>query len=1113
MLALSDAFIKAASSASASPAFLVDLQVTDTENHKIISAPASGLNYPISVAEVSQVSGSLDILKRTMKINECSITVIDDDLIRSIFEAASREPKGRFIDVYIGFDGLQESDFAPYFRGILEELRPQPGQIELVCKNHAAVSIDAEAPGIGWHNKHPLQAIVELLQLAGVPDDKIAFPEFDPDSVVNGRYKNLVSSPGIEADINFSTLALAKTKGPLKGSYLSIISELSSMMHGACYTDEYGVVRFTAFDKDRSPSKHLTVDDYRNFQQQKTYDHLCNHLKIIQKEGDDLENNVQFHCHDSQADFAPPNESEFVRTVVQRFAYTGLKDYTETTIIDGSAILGSQSIDPSSPSRRGYEAISGLKLSPSDGAHDMTGVTSDDPIYLYVDGSIVECTGAQAYTASHRQKRVFDFNLDGSFKGHAYLPTNISVTGCTSGKFGTQPLDLDDYSLGGVGFARLDFIDCTAAVLWAEDYFKRFGHGCPTIKIETSLEHYDLQIGEFITLDEPGTFYFKHESGLNHLTVWEIVGKETHVTPSGTYISLSLAFVRRSSLTPLSIGSVGASIVKGQDLDGVGIIAQGDVVNKLHVIEGLDVLIKPGLEVEINIGKAFMGKWKGSNATPQSYPVEANKDNYIYFDPVSGGILSEVVDIGSPKPDDLGVLLSKVTTNGSGVDSVEDLREFASITGGKLLPGEGPLANLDAAGGFTGQIDIGQILNAPDFTGISASVAGLDQRVGTIEGDYATSGDIPDVSNFITNADLPDHSQFATTTALAAVSTVANGAIQSGQEQITAKDFHEKTSGLDDGLIPNPSFYQFDQNDYPTHWYTWNTNNEADPNDNSVINIVDGNSTRGRYSVHINGSRFPDGSSPHTPVLISKGCNVGYSDHLRIEVHCGATTPDTLNASWAVTVYYYYCLPDGSIYYTGANTGMNHTSDQFISGAATLGSGFQPRLLSLKIKPQGDQWWIDKATAAAAGNYPDALNYVGYPIEARFSFRQTNIVNDKYGFKVCYFNAHRVGNNVKDWDDSTIQYVADINTTAANAQNTADAAVVDAGMASNAAALASVAAANAQNTADAAAASHYALAELELRPADVPSGGWNDEIIVVCPTMLAGGGSGLIVYD
>jgi len=1164
VLGLSDAFIRAAETATANPIFLVDLQITATENHKIISAVSSSLDYPISVAEVSQVSGSLDIVSRKVKISECSVVVFDDDLVRSIFEESSREPKGRFVNVLIGFDDLDESDFAPYFRGILDELTPRPGHIELVLKNHSAIALDAKASGIGWYNKHPLQGISDILDVAGVPADAINVSELHPDAAQNEKYKNLVSSPGIE----FSTAASDdpaagkigyRSTGPINASYQSVIESLAGMMHGACFTDEYGVVRFLPYDHDKAPIKHLTANDYRNFQQTGTYGNLCNHLKFIQKEGDGLENFVEFECEESQNAFMSPSGEKLKRTLVQNFSYCGVTDYTTTALLEpgGVANLGSESYD--FDSRRTLEGISGLRIT---GSYPVThwntgGVSPDHPIYLLIDGSIIavkemQGTGSTSLNLAPGpdKKLVRNYSLGGVPQGMVYLPTTIRVTDTESGVLGTPEIEASDYFTGGVGIAQLSFIDVTAAVLWAEDYFKRFGHGCPTINIETSLDHYDLQIGDFITLDEAGEFYFDHKSGLSDSTVLEIVGKETHMTPSGAYISFKLAFVRRDGLPILTIAAGFGAGLEALSTEGQGIMAGQDIAMGAHVFDGLGVAASAGLSVEIEKGKALLGKFKGSNPDPVIYPLEAHKETYMYFDPASGGFMSHAVTIGAPEPTSLGVLLSKITTNGSGVDSVEDLREFASITGGKLLPGDGPLTNLDATGGFTGQIDIGQILNAPDFTGIGASVAGLDQRVGTIEGDYATSGDIPDVSGLATNTAL-SNVQTNLNGTISTVQTSLNGLISTNQTNINSNTnltnnvslvANEALAGSTHGLVSNPDFRLTNANGSPQTWNFWNSTfgSTFDYSDSSFY---------GQKSIHVNGTTH----ATSYPVPQSSRFPVYHGQRLK----CRAIIKPTFAGSrmWG-HVYFYRLAPDGTETYTG-RAHVWHNADAASTDWQIIENSFA-------VPAADDSWWTTVSSPAPTDQ----------PLIARIAWRQPygwpgnsgyGYNSGDYDFRISYLNCFHVGfaeedldtdlqnrldsiestadNALQDQSDaiknshldnyivsatnltsscadrlvpsghtgaSVLASVTAAATAASNAQNTADAAVVDAGMANNAAALASVAATNAQNTADAAAASHYALAELELRPADVPSGGWNDEVIIVCPTMFAmAGGSGV----
>jgi hypothetical protein len=94
--------------------------------------------------------------------------------------------------------------------------------------------------------------------------------------------------------------------------------------------------------------------------------------------------------------------------------------------------------------------------------------------------------------------------------------------------------------------------DITIPVALAQARLRRFGMGCPIAKIRTSMEHYDLQLGEFITLNSDVYLNFR-ANGAGTETVWEIISKEVKVLDDSTCIEWTIAWVRDSLafITPL----------------------------------------------------------------------------------------------------------------------------------------------------------------------------------------------------------------------------------------------------------------------------------------------------------------------------------------------------------------------------------------------------------------------------------------------------------------------------------------------------------------------------------------------------------------------------------
>jgi hypothetical protein len=115
----------------------------------------------------------------------------------------------------------------------------------------------------------------------------------------------------------------------------------------------------------------------------------------------------------------------------------------------------------------------------------------------------------------------------------------------TAGNFGGggDPADADPPNWFWVGIKATDV---TIAKEVNQQILNRFSSGAPIVEITTSLQHIDLQIGDFITMDND--IYLRYErNGTDAYTVFEIVRKEVALEGDSPRITFELCWVRQGS--------------------------------------------------------------------------------------------------------------------------------------------------------------------------------------------------------------------------------------------------------------------------------------------------------------------------------------------------------------------------------------------------------------------------------------------------------------------------------------------------------------------------------------------------------------------------------------
>lgn len=888
MRIISDAWLAAANKPNQKPIFLVSFDDSSGGELKFLSGTSSTLEYAPIVASVSPVAGGMDIISRKIKTGESSVVLVDDGSIRTMLDGVVL--KNRLCIIKIGFSDIAEEDFCPYFTGVVDEYTPTPGSIVVTVIEPVGLLQKAQVPPTGWHGRHPLVATRFLLTTAGIPESLIDLPSFDPanypaiDYIRCSAGVTVKKTSGHVVNEQGETVYQVEKRitGPINGTVRGLVRDLAMQCSGSVVVNEEGKLSFARFEKDTPSVDSWTTNDYRDFKQKSTVENLINKVIFdISSYHDgagsvvaDITTTMSISDNESQEKYATPGGSSFVVEEDFRWPYSAFCQFTPAP--NGDILLTHYSLGN----------FSGIGDSASTGLpEEHVELSSDRPLYILLGGQeIVKITAYTVRTYAQHHGKYSWTEADGSTTQQVVynpapltyqIPKSITaysgdvVRGCfgtpivaKAGSFGQiesgpRSYDPDDEPDGDHWYNPLDghvwitqddgtvvmdgervwteegiCFDVTSAVIFAQEFLERHADGCPEIEVETTLAKNAVEVGDLISIQEPGVFY-DGESGLGVLDIWEVTSKEIILEPSGSSIKWGLSKATTKVLTYTT------AINNSQHPELLNHVAVGDHSAFLHnptVHAGLGVTVVSGLNVEIAPGLASGGGLSSLIHEGMQVSLKPNTTTSIFYDVASDDIyLKAEGDEVSGDELNTSVHLLVAQTDEDSVTGLYDARNPAPVPGNILAAGSGPLANFTQLGEFTGTLEASQVLNLPGAQDVTA----LGGRVTTIENDYVLANQIPDVSGFITSAALPDHSQFASTTALAAVSTVAdaaipasNGAINNAlwladgvitREKIDSYAFHQHN------LVANPTFssnengYYSDGRgkDWPDNWSRW----------------------------------------------------------------------------------------------------------------------------------------------------------------------------------------------------------------------------------------------------------------------------------------------------
>lgn len=369
------------------PVYIVRLYTEDPPHeeegtNRFSFASQHGTGYPASLSGISEVATSYDVVTREAKRTSRTITFRSGDgVIRRL--VSTKNVKNKKVEVRLGFQGLDEGDFALLGTYTVREVLPSETAVELQCEDQFALDSDYETKKT-YLNLHPFEVVADLLQIA-VNNGNISSSAYDAAADLDPsleKYEPIAhfnvcrANIGNTEDFNTGDEYMTGTVGApddfatsdtcIEKRSISVLWR-DLMRLCQCYfgPDDTGVWRVKRFDRTAAKVDAWSRRDVRNVQQKSTFANLTNQfvfeaLKSItwglvpngSTETEETQEIGHFERNDltSQAAYAYPEAPRFVAP-----------QSIESIFLNGFGVVDHRTILPSPR----YSSVVPLPLDPT----------------------------------------------------------------------------------------------------------------------------------------------------------------------------------------------------------------------------------------------------------------------------------------------------------------------------------------------------------------------------------------------------------------------------------------------------------------------------------------------------------------------------------------------------------------------------------------------------------------------------------------------------------------------------------------------------------------------------------------------------------------------------
>lgn len=534
-ITLNDNFRDAYARESVKPVFLIRIRtgITNTEGvdqFSFVTGDKPLFGYSQTVSAVNPVASQIDIETRRFSLDDWRIDFLNSGYFRQLMidHRLARKP----LEIYRGEQSLDEADFILAARTVIKEIRTD-GKVISVRAFTAIGLLEEQKFQGSFVNQHPLECMEALLVAANVPTEMYDATTLDPS---DAAYSDISHFNVTRARINIPDLPQGENAITGEISTSTLMQELMDLLGGSFVPDSSQVYRFQLFDPAQGIERTLTNDDVRGVDQGQTFGNIANDWTIhsVRRSVDDEETWTRFQLQDPDSisghAFPGQTEGRFDREM-------------ETLWVNGASWLISDLLSTDGAGSfftlrwTGIQGFSGARYPPdfTQPRGDLTPpswaqASASRPVYIMLSGiwfngfgtEIIECDLVEtdpAFTDS-LGNRVTPYHLN-SADPLEYYPEFVRFRISARAQYGTSARSFSGHVFRPILTAGFDV---TIPVHMAETRLERFTNGVPLLDIETTYEHWDLQVGDHIGLTDSRPVYFDHDG--SGATIWEIIKRE-----------------------------------------------------------------------------------------------------------------------------------------------------------------------------------------------------------------------------------------------------------------------------------------------------------------------------------------------------------------------------------------------------------------------------------------------------------------------------------------------------------------------------------------------------------------------------------------------------------
>jgi len=622
---------------------------------------------------VTDVTQDVDPVKRNFEIGTIQIEILNDPYVRSL--VSSHHWYNAIVSVKVGTETLAEAEYMTVFYGQVKRVYAEFDKIVVDCSTRNSKLIGYVTPQV-YTNKHPAEVLRLSMNAAGVEDGAIDTASFAADAFApfshycfssygiapyfrtdDGRVMSGTSWP---SDSQFGSVGnphyseTPTTNNIIKVRTEEFAREYCEMTGLTFHNDTASKATLSFPDPAAAVTRHLTTDDYRDFEQDP--ENL-------------IFNYVEFSCGSEQN---PLTFSLKDSTSISKF---GEERYKASTVYfaPGAAVgadVTSTSGKPGGPGVNGFCGVRNLKT----GQTSADQIDADNPFYLYYRSGIYKTT--TAHTDAMPNQSSFAWNVDAVGQEDGY-------------DRGVRMLEISGLSnIGGESFSSAHayyYYDITIPYQCAERILDRFSNGVPKITFFLGLDQIDLELGDTISIDNDWfASPFLGLDGLDSNTKFEITKKEVRCTGSDIGIEIEAVFlITSTSPSVTAIVNHPGELELLPLLPSKGLSVNLNATSTSSVVDGLSLQATSGLGYAIKSGNMLCGGNSRvmANDSP-AFTATASKHTYTGFDSSSGNIITTEVATSDPEPplSQNEIRIGKVISDGSSVTSIVDLRRYGATS-------------------------------------------------------------------------------------------------------------------------------------------------------------------------------------------------------------------------------------------------------------------------------------------------------------------------------------------------------------------------------------------------------------------------------------------------